>query len=59
MTEEASVTIEQKEYIKLSRGMKGAYGFEIKLLDTSAEGLKRLDEIVDELEGRYGSDDMQ
>ncbi len=43
--------IVQKESIKLERGMKGNYSWEIKLLEIN---LDRLDKLNAEMLGKYG-----
>jgi hypothetical protein len=35
--------LDQKESIKLSRGQKGTYGWEIKILSLDTEQLKKID----------------
>lgn len=55
--EEESYTTEQKESIKLSKGMTGKYGWEIKLLnkELTPKDLDRLSELNKILEDKYNS----
>lgn len=48
---------EQKESVKLSKGMTGKYGWEIKLLnkELTPEDLNRLSELNKILEDKYNS----
>jgi hypothetical protein len=49
---ESNIMVEQKESIKLTRGQRGGYGWEIKLLEIN---LARLKEINDELVKEYAN----
>lgn len=54
---EESYPPEQKESVKLSKGMTGKYGWEIKLLnkELTPEDLDRLEKLNTILEAKYNS----
>jgi len=56
---ENSINIEQRESIKLIKGMTGKYGWELKILNTEGrqineEDIRRLDYLNKLMEEKYG-----
>lgn len=59
---EETPVIEQRESIKLMKGMTGKYGWELKILNTigsqiNDKDIKRLDELNELMKQKYGKED--